>query len=359
MRVDNNIVDEHRITQLQQAIENTVNFKQFENRGSLEFKCKCGNAVTVNGATSHATICNLVHESKREFLKSFFRIKDVCVFCSNKIEYESEIRKLRKGKIDFCSSKCFTAAKVLVKKYELYESRTKICVICNKQFISNNCTTCSDECAAKLMSKKAKDWWSDEDNNDQIIARNEKIGKIASASNTGRHPWNHELHGREYLEHYEDENGRNSLHEALKKTFFKVKTKPEIAFEEILKQLSARYKYSFFCKQHQFDFLVSLSKNVFLVEIDGDYWHKSIRRASDEKDRQVKRQQDNEKASVVLNSIKHTNKKWDLIRFWEIDVRRHNDVVKQFMQKLIGSENDQSELDNVVQEIKAYYAKSC
>lgn len=169
--------------------------------------------------------------------------------------------------------------------------------------------------------------------------------------------WNCGLHGEEFLKHYEKSDGTNSLFETLKKNFFYKKTNAEQKIEILLQELNLDFQYSFFCCKRQFDFLLSLKKHVILIEVDGDYWHKSKRRCKDSSKRDIQRKNDIEKEKIILR-IKNSNKKWLIIRFWEIDINENIEKIKNFLDLLVRDDEDEAKFESVVQEIKVYYSQN-
>jgi very-short-patch-repair endonuclease len=123
-----------------------------------------------------------------------------------------------------------------------------------------------------------------------------------------------------------------------------------------LNELGLHYQYSFFSKGHQFDFLVSLKKHVLIIEVDGDFWHKSKRRCKDEEARKIIRDNDEKKASII--STFKSDKYWVLLRFWEIDIYEDYETVKKFIQKLVEEEENATKFECNVQKIKIYYEKN-
>ena len=98
-------------------------------------------------------------------------------------------------------------------------------------------------------------------------------------------------------------------------------TKPELKMEEILIFLHIPYEKQYRVGNHVADFHILNSP--FLVEVDGDYWHGNPKKFSSfnkiqlgQKERDVKNEQlAKEKGFVVL-------------RFWEDDILRNIDEVK-------------------------------
>ena len=139
------------------------------------------------------------------------------------------------------------------------------------------------------------------------------------------------------------------------KLWFK-KTKPECEFENILMDLKLKYKYMIFFKHKQFDFVIWGSKINIVVEVDGDYWHKSILQCKDEDERKLKRLEDSLKDNIITSL--QSDKKYYIVRFWESDIQDNRDEIINYIKRLIGDNiNGTSSTDSIIQEIKAYYTR--
>jgi very-short-patch-repair endonuclease len=168
-------------------------------------------------------------------------------------------------------------------------------------------------------------------------------------------PWNFGLSGKEYLKHYQKKDGSNSLYDSIKRnsSFFR-KTLPEKKMEDILLFLSLKFEHPFFRKRKQFDFVIFLKNYRFIIEVDGDYWHKSSRRCSDPTIRRNQRDIDKRKEGV-FKKIK-SNKSWVVLRFWELDILNDSITVEKYIKELI-KEDKKGNCESTIQKIKKYYRK--
>lgn len=342
--------EEEKYKKFKKALETARHFLKTK-KMSLTFVCNCGQEITVNGATSHSLICKDAYLSKTFFLIENFKLDKVCSVCNKSIIYEKIIDF--RGHVNFCSSECRNVARKYVFKFE---KNYRQCVVCSKYKIMTS-KTCSDKCYKDLISQNLRKNWEQL----QGVARSTRIQLATKKFNEIRKTfssWNAGLHGEEFLKHYEKSDGTNKLFETLKKNFFYKKTDAEKRFESLIQEQNLNYQYSFFCCNRQFDFLVSLKKHIVIIEVDGDFWHKSKRRCKDELIRESYRKLDLEK-ELVINKIKNTDKKWILIRFWEIDITDSLNKIKQLFETLVRNDEDEHKFKSVVQEIKEYYAQSC
>lgn len=300
--------------------------------GKLKFTCDCGDEITINGATSHRVKCDKAYTSKYKFLNEYFDAQDTCIFCGKKLNKFDGKTRLDASKIYFCSPKCIHEASSFVKRYEKH----KTCVVCGKHHIRYS-DTCSLECSKKIVSDKVKSWHKNSKNEAFYIDRNRKISEKATKRKVNI--WNKGLSGKEYLNHYE-KNGKNKLLEQLKKNGWYKKTSPEIKFEQLLIKLKLDYKYSPFIKRLQFDFIIPSLKLV--IEIDGDYFHRSSKKCNDPQERARKREEDINKAKIPEKYG------YRVIRFWEFCINNEMDKVEEIFK---------SEIQTNSGEWKNYYEK--
>lgn len=310
--------------------------------------CRCGKHIIFNGISSHSTVCNFAYDLLIDFYKEKYIIYDNCPICNADIKII--LNRTGISTFIFCSQDCRREAEKTLTAYNNIKYNS--CVICNtliKTTIKNDRKTCSDKCLNEVRRTISASWHevASRDTPELYKARNKKI----SESTMGRVyvPWNKNLKGEEYLSHYDKSDGSNSLYDAIQNnnSFFK-KTNPEILFETKLKEWGCRYQYSFFTQNRQFDFLVSTNNFCFIIEIDGDYWHKSRRLNFSEDVIQTQRILDKEKEKVIENLTSH--KQFILLRVWEYHIV--NDIIWStfndiFMEKNI-SEN--------ISKIKEYYS---
>ena len=103
------------------------------------------------------------------------------------------------------------------------------------------------------------------------------------------------------------------------------KTKPEIHFENILKELDIEYVYEYKFKNRYFDFGIESLK--ILVEIDGTYWHG--------KDTPYEKMNEQQRKTFMNDRYKDNLVKqsdWTLIRIWSDDLTNlSNKDIKQLL----------------------------
>lgn len=319
-------------------------YTNFKKLGKLNFNCsKCSRCITINGTNSHSKLCESILDDKMSFIKMKFNGYDTCACCDKKIEYTPNIKRLSRYLITFCSDECKSIS-------ISYLKNIKKCIVCDNLTTSKQ-KTCSKECGKKLTSKSIKTWHIDNKNTEKYLERNKKIGEKSKINFKGRVPWNKNLKGDEYLKHF-IKNGRNTLYDAIvnnKKWF--IKTNLEIEFEKILIDLEFKYKYCFFINRRQYDFFIDMNDVKILIEVDGDYWHKSSRRCDIITEREKKRKEDLDKFESIQN-IK-SKYKWYCIRFWEFNIYNNKDEIVNFL-KEIKTKND---LNDKTISIYEYYKK--
>lgn len=335
---------EDNILKYRNALKIQENYSEFKGLGKLNFNCSCCDSeININGSNSHSKLCSNIHHDKMIFIKYKFNGYDKCVCCDKKIDYSPNINRLSRYLISFCSTECKTESISYLKSI-------KKCTVCGELTVKSK--TCSKECGYKLVSDSIKTWHNDNKNTDEYLDRNKRIGEKSKINFKGRVPWNRNLKGDEYLKHF-IKNGRNTLYDALignKKWF--IKTNLEIEFEKLLVKLDINYKYSFFINRRQFDFYIDLGDTKILVEVDGDYWHKSSRRCDDVFEREKKRKEDFDKFESI-QSIK-SKYKWYCIRFWEYNIYNDEDDVINFLSEIKTKIN----LDDKTKSIYEYYKKN-
>ncbi len=292
-------------------------------------------------------MCPNIWEDKLNHLKEYFEYYDLSVFSNKKIEYNK--KKLNKY-IVTCNAREYLKVLNYVSNYENHH---KICPNCKKEFISPQ-NTCTHTCGRATASIQLKKYWEKEKGNGKVSDRNKKISNWRKENKdiiSGNDAWNKSLKGREYLKHYDKPDGTNSLIDGLKKNtkFFK-KTTIEIKFDDLLKNMGLNYQYSWFCSNRQFDFLISFEEFVLVVELDGDYWHKSKRVFSDPDLRKITRLEDYLKEQVI-KKIKNTSKEWYLVRFWEYDINHNFDKIEEYIKTFKEGVN----VKELVNKIKKWY----
>lgn len=315
--------------------------------GKTSHLCDCGMRVMYNGISSHSKKCNHTAKLREDFFRVKYHIEDVCPCCSKEISIGAHSRL--GTNLIFCSEECFLNARKAVSKYD--HTHKIECVICGTSVdtLNEHLKTCSEDCCKMLLSATVSAWHEDQRTHhiEKYSDRNIKI----SNSSKGRVnvAWNKGISGAEYMAYYEKSDGTNSLYAALMQNdgWFR-KTKPEMIFEEKLKEWECRYQYSFFTQHRQFDFLVSVDDYCFVVEVDGDYWHRSRRLEFSESEVLEKRSEDEEKAKLLLNL--KSEKKFVLLRVWEYHVLSDSSIWNVFRDLFRGIE-----IGKNISKIEEYY----
>lgn len=332
-----------------QAVEIDRNFvtSQF---GKIQLTCSTCNLITnINGATSHYLKCKKIKEDKFVLIKKIFKLYDNCAFCNAILNYKGLHNNVRSRdiRITTCSNKC--KRKIISFIYN-YENNLQKCVICNKQYIGKY-KTCSLDCSNQLRSDSNKDWYKLYKNTDLYISRNAKISESKIGKKLPFIVWNKGIKGETYLNHYE-KNGKNTLHEALKKqkeTWYK-KTSIEEKIEKLLIKLGIPYQHCYFFAGTQFDFKINFNDvQTYIIETDGDYFHKSSRRCFDINERELKRYNDKLKENILYNKL--GNDKCCIIRFWEYNINNNIDIIEDMLISMIIDEDKSS----IINTIKQYY----
>lgn len=342
--------------QIYKTAENKWNdSKQIGIKKNIKVTCSCCNKqISYIGCSSHLKICKNIMMDKAKAFKNYFGGNDNCLVCNK------ELVPNKQGRIELycCSKKCKFDLHKFIHSYEFYY---KICPICNNEFIGKY-ATCSRECGYKLSSKSLVDWHFENKDTDEYKERLKKIGDAGNFSNylKTHGAWNKGMFGEEYLSHYDKEDGTNSLIEGIKRTNFLFrKTKPEIKIDNLLNELQIDYRYNIFHKNKQFDFSLRFNDFMIILEVDGDYWHKSILKCNDETERKIQRQIDKLKEKIIIeenNKINKFDREWFVIRFWEYDINNNIEVIKQFLSKLKNTGN-KDDIRNIICEIKEYYSE--
>ena len=105
-------------------------------------------------------------------------------------------------------------------------------------------------------------------------------------------------------------------------------TKPELKMKEILNFLNIPFKHQFRIKNHLYDFHI-LNTNI-LIEVDGDYWHGNSKMFK----KLNKVQKESKQRDKKHNKIAKTNN-YILLRFWENDILRNEEKIKEKICKVI------------------------
>lgn len=321
--------------------------------GQLEIECPvCKKIMNVRGSCSHQKVHMQINQAKRKVVQKFIYTKEIltkCAVCGKQINAINDKGAVNSSKISTCSLKCSRTLYGWIKKYQ---RNLKNCPICGKQFISKYNKTCSIQCSRKYNGQKAKKWHNKMKNTDTYKDIQRRIGESRREFMKGKYypAWNKGLTGQQYVSHYDKEDGSNSLYESIKRnnSFFK-KTKPQILFQEIMKEINIQYDYSIFINNSQFDFLLKIDQKRLVVQVDGDWWHKSILKCSDQNERKMCRLKDSLKAQKVKT---HRNG-WDIVRVWQLDIYNNSQYIKQLFKKL----KEREIYDQTIHEIKQYYNK--
>jgi very-short-patch-repair endonuclease len=342
-----------------------ANEKKFQNSKNkfLSFTCECSKQIAFNGITSHSKICNLVKPmvSKQMFndIVTNYKGREYCVICGEPIPDIKSCKRYKSRRIHVCSVNC---RKELFRRKTLKQNvGTSKCQVCNCRFYwkGRAYKTCSTKCNNKYISLKVTEDWEKLKKNTTAYdkkCKNQGLGFKANYSYMP--PWNKGMSGEEYMSHYIQEDGSNSFYDALQKNngWFKP-SNVEFIFKTILDNGNYRYQHSFFSQNSQFDFLLSFNNNVYVIEIDGDYWHKSSRREPDIEKRKIIRLADKLKSNKIKN-IKNTNKIWHVLRFWEIDLYNEPIKIINHISNLKEFDNDQRKIESEISKISTYYEKS-
>lgn len=221
------------------------------------------------------------------------------------------------------------------KKEILEKKKIRNCCICNTECMRSKYLigTCSIECRKikikqrNLLCKNnhwCKSKSSDKIHEKRVIKRKENDTLL----NRVYIPWN-----KGKVNIYSVETIKKISDSALRQFHAGVfrKTNPERIFEEILKELTIKYQYSFIYKRRQFDFLLS-DKNI-IIEIHGDFWHGNPKIwGTDEKPLR-----DHQKMKRLDDAIKKTlveNDGFKYVEFWEYDLNHNRDDVKELVKEL-------------------------
>jgi hypothetical protein len=329
----------------------------FDLKGNNSFKCKCGQTIKLSGVASHKVICKYAEVEKMNYILNYTNITK-CITCGKDIKWSLDLCKNRKKPLYFCSSECKNKLKHYLNLYD----RRKKCIICNKEFInvSKTVKTCSNDCYLILLSRLVKKYHKDNKGIPEYEERLLKFSKNAEKYQFGKVPvWNKGLHGREYLKHYEKEDGTNFYTILNNNDSFFKKTSIEIKIKKLLEELNFRYIHSFIWGKHQYDFYLMIDHNHSLIlECDGDYWHKSQRRCNNIDEIQIQRLADNLKEASIIYEYNEKYKKipryLDVIRFWEYNINNNIEEIKNFLINI----QDTKKYEKTISEIKEYYKKN-
>lgn len=337
----------------------------YANRNAMGFKdilvqCPiCGFVTNLNGCTSHSKLHKEIYQIKRQKIKEFlFRGEciDFCLVCGKPLIWLKQNGSVDSSQLVTCCFKCAQELQTFTKRYQ---TKLKKCEICGKQFITTcKAKTCSQGCYKTLLGMNSKAWHCKMKNTQQYTNMYRKISTSErnTRANLSSIPWNRGITGEQYIKHYQKQDGINTLYQSIKRnsSFFK-KTHPEVTFQQLLKELNIDYKYCIFVKNRQFDFLLKFKNCNIVVQVDGDYWHKSKERCNDENLRKMVRLSDSLKQKVIYQN----RKGWSVIRIWESDLERDIDNIKMYFQKIKeqSSGNELDKIRNTICEIKEYYLK--
>lgn len=239
----------------------------------------------------------------------FIRMKTVLVKLT--IEQQNELLHQRK----------------LRKHVKMMNDKYRKCAVCSQHTIRSKkmLGTCSVECRkVKLLERNNAvklTHWAHSDNaitvHQKRISTRKKNDKLLNRIHV---PWNK---GKTNI--YSAET-KKKISDAALKQFQEQKfrkTKCELAYESILRELGVNYTYSFIYERRQFDFYLPDVKT--FVEIHGDFWHGNPRIwgvTRELRDHQIQKQNDDKikQALVELGGYRYKS-------FWEYDITRNRDVV--------------------------------
>lgn len=252
--------------------------------------------------------------NSEDYIKKFYKtlpLHNPCVICNENIVYKYQTcskkchsilkSKLLKGKPkpkEF-GEKLSRSTKGIKNKGRVHslESRNKISLNSrgksrnkgNKNFLGKIHT----EESKKIMSEKKKEWYA-----------------------LGNEPWT-----------------KNNSHtpETIEKIFKKRKmNKLEEKFSNLLNELNIEYYFQFFinykgiCKSY--DFKIK-NKNI-IIEVDGDYWHGNPQISNHFFNMKEVKQND------ILKEELAKKKGYQLIRFWESDIKYNSNNIKNKLKEL-------------------------
>lgn len=221
-----------------------------------------------------------------------------------------------------------------------YEIRTfRKCTICNLRCKRSKLKmgTCSNECYQKKLSKRnqavSDSHWCKSDNADEIQKRRIQTRQENDVL-LDRHyvPWNKGKH-----DIYSDET-ISKISNASIKQFSEKKirqTKPEKAYEQILKSICVEYTYSYIFHRRQLDFYLPAIKT--FVEIQGDFWHGNPKKWGTierpfREHQKMKRLDDRVKKCLVE---RHG---FRYVEFWENDVYNNVNMIIEETKRLFNSD---------------------
>lgn len=105
-------------------------------------------------------------------------------------------------------------------------------------------------------------------------------------------------------------------------------TKPELIMKKLLTESNTPFKHQFRLGKCLFDFHILGTK--ILIEVDGDYFHGNPKKFSTLNKMQLKmKERDKKHDEVALNNG------YILLRFWEDDILRNEDIVKNKLVEVI------------------------
>ena len=128
-------------------------------------------------------------------------------------------------------------------------------------------------------------------------------------------------------EHREEQRERRST---FLSTYHHVSSKLEKTFERFLTELNILYEKQYKLKGKLYDFKIK-DRNI-LIEVDGDFWHSNPDMFPDGPIYKV--QKDNLERDIEKNKIAK-EEEYELIRFWEHEVKYQEDIVIDRLKKLL------------------------
>ena len=107
-----------------------------------------------------------------------------------------------------------------------------------------------------------------------------------------------------------------------------IDTKPELEMKKILNELNIVFEHQFRLKNHLYDFRI-VNTNI-LIEVDGDYFHSNPKKFQKLNTMQLKQRQRD-----IRNTKLAKDSNFILLRFWESDILKNAEIVKEQILKEI------------------------
>lgn len=115
--------------------------------------------------------------------------------------------------------------------------------------------------------------------------------------------------------------------------FRRKETEPERIIRGILEQLGVPYRTQVPMGYHTVDFLIDALKVV--IQADGDYWHSNPLKYGDAGGKPLGKGQRRTKRIDASCNTYLTNRGYKVLRFWESDLKEHQDVCVQRLKEVL------------------------